>query len=151
MAPKRFKSSINKAQSRTFPGADISSDHDLVLMTLQIKLKTKNQKRNPRLLFSLEKLKDPEVAEIFKAEIGGRFAALNFLQEDLNSLTETFSNTIQETALEILGKERKKNQPRVTNDILDLCDKRRELKPEKNKNPEKAQSEERSTNQSGRR
>ena len=139
LAPKRYKSSINKAQTRTFPGADIGSDHDMVLMTLQIKLKTKNQKRNPRLRFNLEKLKDPEVAEIFKAEIGGRFAALNFLQEDLNSLTETFSETIQETALEILGKERKKNQPWVTSDILDLCDKRRELKPEKNKNPEKAQ------------
>jgi len=108
LAPKRFKSSINKAQTRTFPGADIGSDHDMVLMTLQIKLKTKNQKRNPRLRFNMEKLKDPEVAEIFKAEIGGRFAALNFLQDDINNLTETFSKTIQETALEILGKERKR-------------------------------------------
>ena len=39
LTPQRFKSSIHKASTRTYPGADIYSDHDLVLCNLTIKLK----------------------------------------------------------------------------------------------------------------
>ena len=31
LTPKRFKSSNNKARTRSYPGADVGSDHDLVL------------------------------------------------------------------------------------------------------------------------
>ena len=41
LTPQRFKSSINKANTRSFPGADADSDHDLVLTTIKLKLKTK--------------------------------------------------------------------------------------------------------------
>ena len=37
--PRRFEYSINIAKSRAFPGADISSDHDLAMMTMKLKLK----------------------------------------------------------------------------------------------------------------
>lgn len=46
--------------------------------------------------------------------------------------------TLKETATEVLGKERKKNNPWVTDDILDLCDLRRTLKKTKKDNPETA-------------
>ena len=59
---KRFKSSVNKAKTRTFPGADIGSDHDLVLMTL--KLKSNGQKKAPRIRFNLNKLKDHNSYEL---------------------------------------------------------------------------------------
>ena len=39
LVPRRFKSSINSARSRTSPGADINSDHDFVMMTTKAKLK----------------------------------------------------------------------------------------------------------------
>ena len=39
LTPQRFKSSINKASTRTYPGADIYSDYDLVLCNLKIKFK----------------------------------------------------------------------------------------------------------------
>ena len=87
--------------------------------------------RNNRLRFDLEKLNDPKIASEFEAKIGGRFAALNFLHDDINTLTQNFNQTIQETALEVLGKERRKIQPWTTNEVMDLCDKRRELKPHK--------------------
>ena len=38
---------------------------------------------------------------------------------------------VTETANEILGKHRRIKKPWVTSDILDLCDKRRELKKKK--------------------
>ena len=38
LTPPRFKLSINKAKTRTYPGADVDSDHDLVLMVMKLKL-----------------------------------------------------------------------------------------------------------------
>ena len=128
LTPRRFKSSINRAKTRTYPGADIGSDHDLVLLIMKVRLKKKFQAANPRIKFDLEKLKDPEVNEVFQAQLGGRFAALNLLDSDINDLTNSFNEAVRETAEEVLGRQRKKHQPWISNDILDLCDKRRTLK-----------------------
>lgn len=75
------------------------------------------------------------MAEAFKAKIGGRFAPLLILDAeeiDVNSMTTTLNTVITETATEILGKLRPKKKPWVTNELLDLCDKRRALKKSKN-------------------
>ena len=53
--------------NRSFPGADIGSDLDLVLSIIKLKLKTKRSTKNPRIRFDLEKLKDPKIAEVFHA------------------------------------------------------------------------------------
>ena len=47
---------------------------------------------------------------------------------DLDSMITTFNTAVIETASEILGKHRQKKKPWVTAEILDLCDKRRELR-----------------------
>lgn len=137
LSPEKFKSSINKVRTRTFPGADIGSDHDMVLMTLKLKLKTHKKYGNTRIRISLDKLKDPQVAGIFEANIGGKFAALNLLQ-DIDLLTDNMEKIIIETATEILGKDRKKSKPWITDDILDQCDLRRALKKTKKDDPEAA-------------
>ena len=36
---KRFRSGVNIARTRSFPGADIGSDHDLLMMTFHLRLK----------------------------------------------------------------------------------------------------------------
>ena len=36
---KRFRSGVNIARTRSFPGADIGSDHDLLMMTFRLRLK----------------------------------------------------------------------------------------------------------------
>ena len=58
LTPQRFKSSINKANTRSFPGVHIGSDHELVPTTIRLKLKTKHFTKSPRIRFDLEKLKD---------------------------------------------------------------------------------------------
>ena len=42
---KRFRSGVNIPRARSFPGADIGSDHDLVMMTFRVRL-TKARKLN---------------------------------------------------------------------------------------------------------
>ena len=82
MVNQRFQSSVYIAKTRSFPGADIGNDHEFVMMTSRLRLqriyKTKNKKTkqkqtkqkkkqgNIRIRFSLEKLKDPNIAEIFE-------------------------------------------------------------------------------------
>ena len=108
LTPLRFKSSINRAKTRTYPGADVGSDHDLVLLTMKMKLKKKHQSANPRIKFNLVKLHDPAVAEVFKAKLGGRFGALSLLDIDINDLTSNYNEAVLETAEEVLGHQRKK-------------------------------------------
>lgn len=63
------------------------------------------------LRFDLDKLQDPEVAQIFKATIGGRFAPLLILGEGeigVNNLTTTFNTVVTEAANEILGNSARK-------------------------------------------
>ena len=128
---KRFRSSINIARTRSFPGADIGSDHDLLMMTIKLRLRKTNKPRQVRIRFDLEKLKDPSVAQAFEASIGGKFAPLTILGHEeinLDSLITTFNKAVIDTAGEILGKHRGIKKPWVTADILDLCDVRRKLK-----------------------
>ena len=69
--------------------------------------------------------------ETFQAIIGGKCAPLTFMNNeiaDVDSMTTTFNTTVTETASEILGKHRQKKKPWITAEILELCNKRRELR-----------------------
>jgi len=79
LVPKRFRSGINVERTRSFPGADIGSDHDLVMMTFRMRLTRVRKQKFTRLRFDLDKLKDPAIKEQFQAKIGGRFAPLTVL------------------------------------------------------------------------
>ena len=50
------------------------------------------------------------------------------MQIDIDSVITTINTAVAETASEIRGKHRQKKKPWVTAEILDLCDKRRELR-----------------------
>ncbi|PVD22648.1 hypothetical protein C0Q70_15903 [Pomacea canaliculata] len=51
--PTRFKASINKVKTRTYPGTGTGSDHDLVQTNLKLKAR--------RLICDVEKPQDPNV------------------------------------------------------------------------------------------
>ena len=134
LVKRRFFSSVNIARTRSFPGADIGSDHDLVMMTFRLQLKNTNKSSHPRIKFDLDKLKDPNVAADFQAVIGGKFAPLMVVDVDHSNTDEfinKFNSAVMETAEEVLGKHRPAKKPWVTQDLLDLCDQRRNLKNKK--------------------
>ena len=60
----------------SFPGADVCSDHDLVMMTFRVVLKKARKTTQPRLRFGLETLRDPDAASAFQTTIGVKFAHL---------------------------------------------------------------------------
>ena len=63
--------------------------------------------------------------------IGGRFAPFTIMSNkntDIDSMITTFNTAVSETAGVILCKHRQKRKPWITAEILDLCDKRKELR-----------------------
>ena len=65
LVKKRFLSGIKTARTRTFSCADVGSDHDMVMMTFQVRLKNSRKPTQPRIRFDLEKLNDPTVMSAF--------------------------------------------------------------------------------------
>ena len=69
--------------------------------------------------------------ETFQGLIGGKFVPLTTISNgdtDMDSMITTFNTAVTETASKILGKHHQKKKPWVTAEILDLCDKRGELR-----------------------
>ena len=56
------------------------------------------------------------------------FTIMNNEDTDLDSVITTFNTAVTETAIEILCKHRQKKKPWITAEILDLWDKRREMR-----------------------
>ena len=111
-----------------YTGPDIGSDHDLVMMTLKIKLAKHKDKDTNTVHFNLEKLKDPRIKREFQHELSNRFTPLLLLEhEDSQELCDQFTKIMTETADRKLGKRRIK-KPWITKEVLNECDKRRELK-----------------------
>ena len=134
MVKKRIRSSVNINRTRSFPGADVGSDHELLMMTFRLRLKRIIKPTNTRIKYDLEKPKDPTVANAFQAKICGKFTPLILLENennDIDTMITAMNIAVTVTANEILGKHRRIKKSWVTSDILDLCDKRRELKKKK--------------------
>ena len=86
---------------------DIGSDHNMVLVTLKMKLEKNFKQEHPRINFNVDTLKNLGIAEIFEAKVGDIFSALNLLEDDINAVTDNMKEVLQETAPEVLGKKRK--------------------------------------------
>ena len=56
LIPQRLKSSVHKSSTRSYTGALINSDYDLVLCNMILKLCSQNMKKSNRIWFDLEKL-----------------------------------------------------------------------------------------------
>ena len=105
---KQFKSSLLDVRTRR--GADIGSDHQLVIATLRLKLKAKKPKTSLPPKYNSEKLRQQSNAkENFIFECRNRFAVLDMLSDeeemDVNAHNKEIENIFQETANSTLGRE----------------------------------------------
>ena len=64
---KGFRSEVNIHRTRSFPGADIGSDHDLVMMTFRVCLKKVRKPNQPRLKQELQNITGKQTKRIQKA------------------------------------------------------------------------------------
>ena len=132
LTQKRFATSVNINKTRSFPGADIGSDHDLVMMKFNLRLKSPKKNKFVRLKFNLDNLKNSETEKNLKKQIDDKLIDLKL--EELNSTDERvkqLNSVITDSANNILGKYRQKKQRWITDELLDMCDLRRKLKKNK--------------------
>ena len=110
LVSRRFQSSTIPNKTRSFPGADVGSDHTLVMINVPVKLRRIPKKKSTRVKYNVYKLKEPDTMRAFQAVIGGRYAPLMQLN-DVDKITEEFTKVYNETALEVLGKEKRVIKP----------------------------------------
>lgn len=131
---KRFKNSVNSV--KTYPGADINSDHNLLVAALCLRLK-KCQFRRRTERISIQKLQDPVMRTEVQAELQHKINNL-IDSADARDVETTWSqiktavNTVSKTKLK--ETERNSNKTWMTEEILQLMDRRRTFK---NKDPVK--------------
>lgn len=94
---------INKANTWIFSGADIGSNHGLVMKTFKLRLKTTCCSKDSHIHFDLENLKDAEVTRLFQIKFGSKFTALNH-NSDVDTSADHIKEVLLTTAEEVLGK-----------------------------------------------
>ena len=107
---KRFQSGVNVHRTRSFPGADIGSDHDLGIMTFRVRRKRTKKPTQSRLRFDFEKLRTPDVAGAFQATTAEKFTSpinLRINDIDIDNTITAYNTAVTDAASEILGKERR--------------------------------------------
>ena len=97
-------------------------------------LHIKSPKKNKfaRNKFNLDKLKDAGIKEIFKQQIENKVTEQKLnVNDNIEESIQKLNKLIIDTADEVLGKYREKKKSWITNELLDMCDLRRQLKKTK--------------------
>ena len=131
MCNKRYKNGIKDVQ--TYPGADINSDHCLLVAKTKFKLK-KVKKGSVIEQYDLSMLKEENIRCQYALEVKNRYAALNdeeipqTEEEAIEKKWNNFKSSVIEATKVIPKKEKKKDKDWMTEEIKDLMKKRKEEK-----------------------
>ena len=101
---------------------------------MKLKLKVNRKPKTTRIRFDVNNLTNGKTADSYKNELEKQLKELDIHKFDLTTSYKKIEDIIIDSATRTIGKYRRKKQPWITNDILDLCDERRSLKAAKNKN-----------------
>ena len=137
MINQRHRNSVK--QVRTYPGADIGSDHNPVIMTLSVKLKQpKKRKMNTQL--DMNMLNDTKIRNNYNIAVQNRYQVLMNEgtpqnQDDTEKQWTALKESMTKAAEEVLPKKKRvQKQPWMTEEILEKMEKRKiakSLDPEK--------------------
>ena len=137
---KRFRNAVK--QARTYPGADVGSDHNPLMIKMNIKLKkTKKKLINQQMKLNL--LKHDEYKRMYAVEVQTQYEALSKEETDQGSDLEVVDRAWQllktsmvKAAKKVLPKkERVKRKSWMTNEILQ---KKKKCKRERNTKEQKS-------------
>ena len=106
-------------------GADVGSDHYLIIAKVKLKLRKVRTGNKTRLRFDTEKLKDPATQHRFQISLQNRF---RILQNEAEISILEFNQAMEETGKKILGYRRSKKEEWITQQTWSLIDERKEVK-----------------------
>ncbi|KAK3795530.1 hypothetical protein RRG08_036857 [Elysia crispata] len=123
---RKFRRSLQDV--RVFRGADIGSDHHLVIATFQLKLK--RYSRNPttkRFKFQVNLLQGNKITD-FGITPKNRFQPLEHLDEDMETYWSQVKDSFISTCKEVLGEKDYKHKDWISQESLNRLSERREKK-----------------------
>ena len=128
MMKRRFRNAVKSV--KTYPGADIYSDH--VLLSAEIKIRLKRVKKIRKQFLNTLKLDQPEYRRKVKESINNKLMELaihDIRNNEVDESSKNFREKILQPTEDILGHSRKRGKnPWITQEILDLIDERRKHK-----------------------
>ena len=124
---QRYGNSVKNA--RSYPGADIDSDHNLVMMTIEVRLKRRLQKTSRHKKWRLEGIEEKAGAfqkETLKELVKGGTDQGRSVDDDWKE----FSNAVKKSAEKTIGyqKARRAKKPWVSEKMIEKMDERRRWK-----------------------
>ena len=123
----QYKRPINDV--RAHMGADVGSDHNLVVIKTRLKLCKVGKKPSTSKRYETCKLKVPEINQRCRMELKNRFSVLgNENSNELEESWEKFKDIYNQTASTVLGPRKKRNQDWISGDSWKEVEKRRSLK-----------------------
>ena len=140
---KRFRRSVQDVQ--VYRGADVASDHHLVVVTLKLKLKkynTRNPKVTPR-SYNTNLLQDPPTLRAFQIALSDRYQILADLVDEgqRHSIEDLWRERKQvwlDTSKVTLGPQQKQHKEWISTETLSKIETRRKLKDKINNNRTRA-------------
>lgn len=121
----RYKNSVKS--TKTYPGADINSDHNPVIAKLNIKMK--KIERSQKKCIDTRLLKDPNTHDVVKQEINECMRTINALNErNVDEKWKQMQVGLETIAKKHLMCKRTKKKAWMTAEIINLTDERRKNK-----------------------
>ncbi|XP_035677191.1 uncharacterized protein LOC118416215 [Branchiostoma floridae] len=131
MVNKKWQRSV--LDVRAYRGADVGSDHHLVVTKVRLKLRASPPTKQRCKVFDTSKLRKPEIRREFALELRNRFKALeNLVDEEEPNVVETSWDTItkvySETAKKVLGHRKRKDKEWLTQETWRKIEERKVAK-----------------------
>ncbi|XP_060533833.1 uncharacterized protein LOC132706497 [Cylas formicarius] len=114
----------------TYPGADVNSDHNPVVINLQLRYFTRVQRPNKRKRIDVKKLVDPDIRAKATESLEARLQTINnYNDEDVEPRWTVLKKALLDTQeIDIGYVQASKKQQWMTDKILKLMDERRKYK-----------------------
>src|SRR2546425_2263116 len=123
----RWRSCI--LNTRSFPSADVNSDHQLVMSNLRLRFDVRRRNRHSNGIsrrHDLDKFREPAVVQEFQEEVKQRLSSLK--PSSLDEAAEDFSRILREVADISLGFRKEKKKPWISDITPALIEKRRKVR-----------------------
>jgi len=120
MVNRRFRNAVKAV--KTMPGADIGSDHCLLVSEMQIRLK-KIPKKVKKVSIDPRKAKEVGIRDEVIKDLNNGFDAM--MEGDVEMLWSQIRKVITDTAEKHLKADKKQHKEWMTNEILELIEERR--------------------------
>ncbi|CAG4959526.1 unnamed protein product [Colias eurytheme] len=125
---RTWRSSLLDVRNRR--GADIDSDHLLMIAEVRLKVASVKRSSNASKLgrrYDVSKLREPEVRRKFALELRNRFSGLTLDANNIDEAWNHIKTAYQTTSSAVLGHRTKKRDEWISRDTWDLIKARREL------------------------